>query len=84
MIRLRIERLEDDGSTTDLGDVHMVELGVVASYRETPEGTSIMRDVRAALACLAPRNVGAVRRELFTAAKDRVFSVHADLLRRLS
>lgn len=81
MIRIRVTRVEDTGAETDLGEVRMAELGAVASYRETADGAGVMRDVRAALACLSPDTLRAVR---FEAAKQRVFSAHADLLRRLS
>lgn len=63
MIRLRVTRSNDDGSETELGELRMTELGAKpAVYRETADGSAIMRDVRAALACLAPENLRVVRR----------------------
>jgi len=64
MIRIRVTRTEDDGREVDLGEISLVELGAVASYRETADGAGVMRDVRAALACLSRTSVDAVRAQI--------------------
>ncbi len=64
MIRITVTRVEDSGprAETDLGELRFAELGAApAAYRETAEGAAIMRDVRAALACLAPESLSSIR-----------------------
>ncbi len=66
MIRITVTRVEDSGprAETDLGELRFAELGAApAVYRETAEGAAIMRDVRAALACLAPVTLRSLRSE---------------------
>jgi len=64
MIRIHVTRVEDNGAETDLGEIRMVEIGAVASYRETADGAGVMRDVRAALSCLSRASVDAVRAQV--------------------
>lgn len=65
MIRIHVTRVEDSGAETDLGELRMVESGApIVAYRETADGHSIMRDLRAALACLSPRGLAIVRASL--------------------
>lgn len=99
MIRIRVSRVEDSGSRveTELGELRFAELGAApAAYSETAEGSGVMRDVRAALACLAPDTLRAVRAAACLCvpvyqygkpslrALDGDCPVHAHLLRRSS
>jgi hypothetical protein len=66
VIRIHVTR-EDDatGKLDDLGELRLAELGgPVVVYRETSDGHSVMRDLRAALACLSPRGLTIVRASL--------------------
>jgi hypothetical protein len=65
MIRIHVTRDADDGRTEDLGEFRLAELGgPVVVYRETADGHGVMRDLRAALACLSPRGLTIVRASL--------------------
>lgn len=66
MIRIHVTRIEDNGAETELGEIKMAELGAVASYKETADGAGVMRDVRAALACLSRSACEAVRAQVNT------------------
>jgi hypothetical protein len=62
VIRIHVTRTDEDtGRIVDLGEIRMIEVGSVFMYRETADGAGVMRDIRAALACLSRANVDAVR-----------------------
>ncbi len=45
MIVLRVTRTEDDGTETELGEVRMLEVGVVSSHIAKPDGVAVVSDM---------------------------------------